>query len=320
MLLHAQKSILQHSQVRALPVPPHCCSPPIYTREELPWQLTTSLGCSFCPQSHLSIGQWLPAPELGSILSFCISGFLHFATHLCRSSPSRAPQAGGGWRRQSHLSPGSLGLDERCVASRQRLDPTACFWGVGLGPAALGGRSQGSPGTPSLGCAAQTAPARGSLCPQLRAQGSSSSRRRCQGELRRLLLIHRLAPAPGTCWQPVGFSRGRGFLITPFHTGRAKHQPTCGIHPLRQKTLQEVNSLFSKKKLVARKELKAAGIVKNLITPPDTSPRLREAPDAPTARRVSLQSLCTSGPSPGHCSDISALALGAAFPSPRWLG
>lgn len=40
------------------------------------------------------------------------------------------------------------------------------FLGVGLGPAALGGRSQGSPGTPSLGCAAQTAAARGSLPPQ----------------------------------------------------------------------------------------------------------------------------------------------------------
>lgn len=163
-----------------------------------------------------------------------------------------------------------------------------------------------------------TAPSAPSL--QLRARGSRRRRRRCWGELRRLLLIHCLAPAPGTRWQPVGFSRGRGFLITPFHTGRAKHRPTCGIHPLRQKTLQEVNSLFSKKKLVARKELKAAGIVKSLITPPDTSPRLREAPDAPTACRVSLQSLCTSGPSPGHCSDISALALGAAFPSPRWLG
>lgn len=35
------------------------------------------------------------------------------------------------------------------------------------------------------------------------------------------------------------------------------------------------------KKLAAQKELKAAGIVKNLVIPPDASPRLRDAPEAP---------------------------------------
>lgn len=191
------------------------------------------------------------------------------------------------------------------------------FLGVGLGPAALGGGSQGSPGT-----AAQTAPARSSLCPQPPAESPGEQQEeeemlgRAQEASPDSLPGSRSWDALAVCW----IFQGERISDHPISHRSCITATDVWHSPFKAENPTGIISLFSKKKPVARKELKAAGIVKNLVTPPDTSPRLRDAPDAPTAGRVSLQSLCTSGPSPGHCSDISALALGAAFPSPRWLG